>query len=454
MQYYSSIKIQKIKKISKYKKKLINIYGWIKSKRNSKKNILFLDINDGFSVKPIQIIIKKKILIKNKIKILNLNNGCSLIIKGKIKKNNKNKSNEIHAKKIKIIGKIKKPNKYPISPKYHTTKYLRIISHLRSRTNLISSISRIRNTLIYYLHNFFKKKNFFWIPTPIITSLDTEGNSKMFQIHQKKKKFFNQTPYLTVSGQLNLETYVCSLSKVYNLGPVFRAENSNTQKHLAEFWMLETEMVLTNTRKIIKFIKKMLSFCFNKIIKNNYEDINFLIKYNKKNHISLLNEIIEKKIITINYCDIIKILQNKEKKNNNKIIWGTDISTEQEKYLTKKYFKSSIIITNHPKKIKPFYMKANKDNITVSSLDLILKNVGETIGGSEREYKLKKLDKNIKEKKINKKKYWWYRELRKYGTIPHSGFGLGIERLLMYITNIKNIKDIIPYPRYPNYLNF
>ncbi len=452
MQYYSSNKIHKIKKISKYKKKNINIYGWIKSKRNSKQGILFLDINDGYSIKPIQIIIKKKIILKNKIQINNLNNGCSIIIKGKIKKNINNNSNEIHAKKIKIIGKIPKKNKYPISPKYHTTKYLRQISHLRPRTNLISSISRIRNTLIYYLHNFFRKKNFFWIPTPIITSLDTEGNSEMFKIYQKKKNFFNKTSYLTVSGQLNLETYACSLSKVYNLGPVFRAENSNTQKHLAEFWMLEAEIILTNIKKIIKFIKKMLSFCIKKIMKYNYDDLNFLIKYNKKDHIPLLNEIIKKKIITVTYNKIIKILKEKEKKK--KIIWGLDISKKQEKYLTKKYFNSSIIIINHPKKIKPFYMKTNKDNITVSSLDLILKNVGETIGGSEREYKLTKLDKNMKEKKINKKKYWWYRDLRKYGTIPHSGFGLGIERLLMYITNIKNIKDIIPYPRYPNYLNF
>ncbi len=454
MHYLYSEKIQNIKNISKYKKKLIYVYGWIKSKRYSNIGILFLDINDGSSIEPLQIVIKKKILIKNRINIINLNNGCSIKITGKIKKNKKNNKKEIHAKKIKIIGKIKNPKKYPISPKYHTVKYLRTISHLRPRTNLILSISKIRNTLIYYLHYFFQKKNFYWIPTPIITSLDTEGNSKMFKIYKKKKNFFNQNAYLTVSGQLNLETYACSLSKVYNLGPVFRAENSNTKKHLAEFWMLETEIVLMNIKKIIKLIKKMLSFCIKKILKNNYFDLLFLIKYNKKNHIPLLQKIIEKKIIVISYTNIIKILKKKEKKFNSKITWGIDISTEQEKYLTTKYFKSSIIITNHPKKIKPFYMKTNKDNITVSSLDVILFNIGEIIGGSEREYNLHKLDKNIKEKKINKNNYWWYRDLRKFGTIPHSGFGLGIERLLMYITNIYNIRDIIPYPRYPNYLNF
>ncbi len=454
MYYYSSKKIQKIKKKNQHKKKNINTYGWIKSKRYSKIGILFLDINDGSSIKSTQIIIKNKILIKNKIKKTNLNNGCSVIITGKIKNNLTKNINEIHAKKIQIIGKVKNADKYPISPKYHSTKYLRNISHLRPRTKLISSISRIRNTLIYYLHTFFQKKNFYWIPTPIITPLDTEGNSKMFQIKENKKKFFNKKAYLTVSGQLNLETYACSLSKVYNLGPVFRAENSNTKKHLAEFWMLEIEIVLTNINKIIKLIKEMLSFCCKKILKNNINDLSFLFEYNKKDHISSLNEIINKKIITIDYTEIIKILKKKEKNFKEKIIWGIDISTELEKYLTKKYFKSSIIIINHPKKIKPFYMKTNKDNKTVSSLDVILKNIGEVIGGSEREYKLNKLNQNIKKKKINKKKYWWYQDLRKYGTIPHGGFGLGIERLLMYITNISNIRDIIPYPRYPNYLNF
>ncbi len=453
MHYYSSKKIKKIKYISKYKKKTINTYGWIKSKRNSKIGLLFIDINDGSSIQSTQIIIKKKTLIKNNIKKSNLNNGCLIKIKGKIKKNINNNINEIYAKKIKILGKIKKSDNYPISPKYHTAKYLRSISHLRPRTKLISSISRIRNTLIYYLNIFLQKKNFYWIPTPIITSLDTEGNSKMFQIDEKKK-FFNKKAFLTVSGQLNLETYACSLSKVYNLGPVFRAENSNTKKHLAEFWMLEVEIVLMKIKKIIKLIKKMLSFCCKKVLKYNIDDIYFLIKYNKKNHIHLLNDIINKKIITINYTDIIKILKKKEKLFKKKIIWGIDISTELEKYLTEKYFKSSIIIINYPQKIKPFYMKLNKDNITVSSLDVIFQNIGEIIGGSEREHNLKKLNENIKKKNINSKKYWWYKELRIYGSIPHSGFGLGIERLLMYITNIKNIRDIIPYPRYPNYLNF
>ncbi len=455
MKYKSILKIQKIKKKSNNYNKETKIYGWIKNKRTSKIGISFIDINDGSSIDPIQIIINKNKINNYKNIISKLTPGCSITVKGKIKKNIKNNKNEIYAKKINIIGKIKNPNKYPISPKYHTLEYLRNVSHLRPRTNLISSICRIRNTMIFNIHKYLQKKNFYWIPTPIITSLDTEGQSHMFEIKKiKKKNFFNKTPFLTVSGQLYLESYACSLSNVYNVGPIFRAENSNTKKHLAEFWMLEIETVLTNINKLINLSKNILSFCFKKILQNNYKDILFTTKYNKRSNIKHIENIIEKKFIETSYNEIIKILKKKEYLFKNKIKWGLDISTEQEKYLTKKYFKSAIIIKNYPKNIKPFYMKINKDNKTVSSLDIIFPNVGEIIGGSEREENIHLLNKNIKNKKLNPKKYWWYKELRKFGTIKHSGFGLGIERTLMYITNMKNIRDTIPFPRYPNYLNF
>ncbi len=455
MNYISILKIQKIKNILKLKNKIIKLYGWIKNKRYSKIGIYFIDIKDGSSINSIQIILIKKNIKNYNKKIINLKNGSSLIIWGKIKINKKNKKKEIYATNIKIIGKINNSKLYPISPKYHSLEYLRKYSHLRIRTYLIESISRIRNTLIFNIHKYLQKHNFYWIPTPIITSLDTEGNSKMFQIiNNNNKYFFNKKAFLTVSGQLNLETYACSLSKVYNLGPIFRAENSNTNKHLAEFWMLEVELVLANINKIIQLSTNMLSFCFKKILKYNNDDINFILKYTKKKNINYINNIIKKKFIKIQYNDVIKILKKNSYLFKNKIKWGIDISSEHEKYLTKKYFNSAIIIQNYPKIIKPFYMKNNNDNITVSSIDIILPKVGEIIGGSEREENINILDKNIKEKKLNKKKYWWYRDLRKYGTIKHSGFGLGIERLLMYITNMKNIRDVIPYPRYPKYLNF
>ncbi len=455
--YISILEIFKNKNKKKYKNKKIKIRGWIKTKRESKLGITFLEINDGSYLNNIQIIIKKNKIKNYKKKIKKIKNGCSIIIKGKIIKNKKNKKYEINATKFKIIGKIKNTKKYPISPKYHSLEFLREISHLRPRTKIFSSISRIRNTLIFSLHNFFQKKKFLLINTPILTSLDTEGHSKMFEIKYKNKNFFNKKAYLTVSGQLNLESYACSLSKVYNIGPVFRAENSNTKKHLAEFWMLETEIAFSNLKYIINLSKKMLSYVFKKILKKNYEDLIYLINFTSKNiekKLNNINNIIKKKYITINYNEIINILKKEKYFKKNNIKWGINISTKYEKFLTEKYFKQGIIIKNFPKKIKPFYMKINKDNKTVSSIDIILPKIGEIIGGSEREYNLNIIDKNIKKKSLNIKKYYWYRELRKFGTVPHSGFGLGIERILMYITNINNIRDTIAFPKYPNYINF
>ncbi len=448
---------KKIKNIFSKKNinKEIEINGWIKTKRNTKKGTSFIDIYDGLSINHIQITIKKNIIKKLKKKIKYLTSGCSLKIKGVLNYNKKYKKKEINTTNIKIFGKIKKPNKYPISPKYHTLKHLRNVSHLRPRTKIIKAISKIRNTLIQNLHTFFLKKNFYWIPTPIITSIDTEGYSKMFEL-KNKKLFFNKKPFLTVSGQLNLESYACSLSNVYNFGPVFRAEKSNTKKHLAEFWMLETEIAFGKLHNIINISKEMLSFCFKKILKYNYKEIKFLFPKNNKYNETCNNikKIIKKEFIEINYKEIIKILKKKEKIFTNNIKWGIDISSEHEKYLTEKYFKLPLIIKNSPKKNKAFYMKTNEDKKTVSSMDIIFPTIGEIIGGSEREDNIKILDKNINKKKLIKKKYWWYRELRKYGTIPHAGFGLGFERLLMYITNTKNIRDVIPFPRYHNYLKF
>ncbi len=441
-----------IKKINKIKNKVINqnkqikIKGWIKNIRTSKIGIFFIDINDGTSLNHLQIIVNKEIICNLNKKITN---GCSIKAKGIIFYNKKIKKNEIKIKNMKIIGHIKNPKKYPIGKKYHSLEYLRSISHFRPRTKIISSISRIRQSLVYYLHQFFQKHNFIWIPTPILTSLDTEGYSKMFEI---KNKIFKKKTFLTVSGQLNLESYACAIPKVYNFGPVFRAENSNTTKHLTEFWMLEAEIGFYNLKKTIEICKKMLFYTVKNTIKHNHEDINFLIKYNKSN--LNIDYLLKNNIVELDYIDIINILKKKEKIFTNPIKWGTNITTEHEIFLTEKYFKSPVIIKNYPKQIKPFYMKINKDQKTVSCMDIIYPHIGEIIGGSERESNIKKLDNNILSKKLNKKNYWWYRELRKFGTIPHSGFGLGLERLLMYITSMKNIRDVTPFPRYPKNLNF
>ncbi len=455
MKNISISKIKKIKNFNKYYKKKIKIKGWIKTKRKSKIGISFLDIYDGSSIELLQIIINKKTKIKHK-KNIKIKSGCAIIIIGLIKTNKIKKKNEIHALSINIIGYKNNYLKDPISPKYHTLKYLRKISHLRAHTKIITAISKIRNNLFFYLHNFFQKKKFYWIPTPIMTSLNTEGISEIFEVkkYKQNKNFFNKKSFLTVSGQLNLEAYACSLTKVYNLGPVFRAENSNTKKHLAEFWMLEAEIAFSKLDKIINLTKELLYFCTKKIISKNYKEIKFLLNYNKEKISNNIVNILKKKFIEIDYKEIINILNKKQKSFSNQIKWGENLSQEHEKYLTEKYFKLPLIIKNFPKKIKAFYMKTNKDNKTVSSMDIILPYIGEIIGGSERENNLKILDINIKQNNLNKKKYLWYRELRKYISVPHSGFGLGFERFMLYITNIKNIRDITPFPRYPNYIEF
>ncbi len=455
MKYYSIKKILNIKKIYKYKKNIFKLFGWIKTKRISKTGITFIDINDGTCLNNLQIILNSNNIKKyNKI-IYQLHSGCSIKAKGYIKNNFINNNNELYATKFKILGKIKNPKKYPISPKYHSLTFLRTICHLRNRTKLFSAISRIRNSIIYYIHQFFQKKKYLLINTPIITSLDTEGYSNMFNIKYKDKKFFNHNTYLSVSGQLNLESCVCSLSKVYNISPVFRAENSNTNKHLSEFWMLETEIAYYKLNNIINLSKKLIKNILKKTLKNNYEDLLYVINfYNKNYNLDHIYNIINNKYIEIDYSEIINILKNENIFKKYNIKWGINISTEYEKFLTEKYFKNAIIIKNFPKNIKPFYMKINTDNLSVSSMDIILPNIGEIIGGSEREINIKILKKNIKYKKLDKLKYKWYIELRKYGNIQHSGFGLGIERIIMYITKINNIRDTIAFPRYPNNANF
>ncbi|QJC29756.1 asparagine--tRNA ligase [Enterobacteriaceae endosymbiont of Plateumaris pusilla] len=442
----------------------ITIGGWVRTKRNSKTGITFIVLYDGSCIDDIQIIANSS-LNNYKEEILLITSGCSLMIIGKLVKSPKKLQNyEIQASKIKILGWVKNPEKYPISPKKHSLEYLRTVSHLRSRTKLISSITRIKHNTALYIHNFFHKKNFFWINTPLITTLDTEGSGKMFRVStlnfqnlfldkdQKinfKKDFFGKESFLTVSGQLNLEAYACSMSKVYTFGPTFRAENSNTNRHLAEFWMLEIEMSFANLKNIIDLSEKLLKYLCIKILDNHIDEINFLSKINKINLINKINKIILNKFIIIDYNKAIKILLKNKQKFKNKIIWGKDLSIEHEKYLTNNYFDRPVIVYNYPKEIKAFYMYLNNDKKTVASMDILFPDIGEIIGGSQREHRINILDNRINELKLNKKDYWWYRDLRKYGTVIHSGFGLGFERFLSYITGSNNIREIIPFPRTP-----
>ncbi|QJC33759.1 asparagine--tRNA ligase [Enterobacteriaceae endosymbiont of Donacia provostii] len=442
---------------------IISIGGWVRNKRHSKLGISFINLYDGSYIYDIQIIANNT-LYNYKNEILSITSGCSLKVTGQLKFSLKNKKNyEIYATKIEILGWVENPGKYPISPKKHSLKYLREVSHLRSRTTIISCITRIRHNIALFIHNFLNKKNFFCINTPIITTIDTEGSGKMFKVstldfeniqYKKninifKKDFFGKESFLTVSGQLNLETYACSMSKVYTFGPTFRAENSNTKRHLAEFWMLELEIAFTNLKNIMKFAEKMLKKIFTYFLNFHKKEITFLSNKLEKNLFYKIEKIILNKFNIIEYTEAVNILKNCKEKFLNSIIWGNDLSSEHEKYLTNKYFNNAVIIFNYPKKIKAFYMYLNDDNRTVASMDILLPDIGEIIGGSQRENRIDFLDKRLKELRLNKNHYWWYRDLRKYGTVPHSGFGLGFERLLSYITGLNNIKDVIPFPRTP-----
>ncbi|CUR53214.1 asparagine--tRNA ligase [Buchnera aphidicola] len=454
------------------KKKNINtvilINGWVRNRRDSKSGISFLDIYDGSIVTTLQVIAKNT-LSNYVTEILKLTIGCSVKIVGKlIHSLHKKNIYELKAHLIQVIGTVSSPKSYPMSAKRHTLEHLRNFCHLRPRTNIIGVISRIRNTVFYTLHKFFQSKQYLWVATPIITSINTEGGGDMFKISMLdtsnyelnkkiknfKKKFFNRSAFLTVSGQLTLEAYACSLSKVYSFGPVFRAENSNTKKHLAEFWMLEMEKAFTTVKKISNFSEILLKHVIQKVLEKNSLDLSFLKKYIDNNIFIRLKKILNINFFHIEYKEALDILLKNSHLFSEKIFWGIDFNTIQEKYLVEEYFKAPVVIYNYPKNIKPFYMKLNSDEITVSAFDILFPLVGEIIGGSEREDRFSILENRMKIFKETQKDYHWYQDLRKYGTIPHAGFGLGFERLILYITGLNNIRDVIPFPRSVGDLKF
>ncbi|BBI01287.1 asparagine--tRNA ligase [Buchnera aphidicola (Nipponaphis monzeni)] len=461
-----------IKKIFDEKIKVnteVNIYGWVKNKRNSKMGFSFIDVYDGSCVKSLQVIVDSSV--KNYFKeLLFLTTGCSILVHGILvySKGTKQKY-EVQANKIKVIGWIKNSNKYPISSKKHTLEYLREVSHLRPRTNIFGVIIRIRNCFAHYLRNFLYLNDFAWVPTPIITELNAEGAGNMFYVstlnsvnssYYKKnvtdntKNFFGKKTFLTVSGQLTLETYACAVSKVYTFGPTFRAESSNTTRHLSEFWMCEIEQAFSSLEDIILLAQNILKYTVKKVLDSCFLDIEFLEKNIDNTIIKRLSNFIENKFIEIEYDEAIRILKKFNNHFKEPVIWGMDISTEHERFFLEIYFLQPIIIKNYPKELKAFYMRLNKDEKTVAAMDILVPKMGEIIGGSQREERLKQLDQRLLECQLNIKDYWWYRDIRKYGTVPHSGFGLGFERFLCYITGLNNVKDMIPFPRTVNNSNF
>jgi|TARA_S200000501_G_scaffold327077_1_gene326086 asparaginyl-tRNA synthetase len=458
--------------------KNIFIGGWVRAFRAKK----FIELNDGSTIKNIQCVILDSSIDEKIIKKISI--GCSLKVKGNLVKSiGKGQSFEIQILSIEILGE-SDPDKYPIQPKKHSFEFLREQAHLRIRTSTFSSVMRIRSKLAFGIHEFFNKKDFNYINTPIITSNDAEGAGEMFkvttlsddQIDTKgtdySKDFFGKKTSLTVSGQLEAETYALGLGNVYTFGPTFRAENSNTSRHASEFWMIEPEMAFydlnDNMDLAESFLKNILQF----ILDNCSEDLAFLDQRllkeesqkpkNERSEFTLIEKIkftIDNEFVRLSYSEAFEILRNSNynKKKKFKYLldeWGCDFQSEHERFLVEKHFKSPVIIYDYPTKIKAFYMRLNDDGKTVRAMDVLFPGIGEIIGGSQREERLDVLEKRINEMDIDEKELWWYLDLRRYGTVPHSGFGLGFERIVMFCTGMQNIRDVIPYPRTPKNASF
>jgi len=447
----------------------VTVNGWIRTRRDSKAGISFLAIYDGSCFDPIQAVVPNA-LENYTSEVLNLTAGCSVTVTGELVESpGKGQSFEIQATDVQVLGFVQDPDTYPMSAKRHSIEYLREHAHLRPRTNIIGAVTRVRNCLSHAIHNFFYEKGFNWISTPIITGSDCEGAGEMFRVStldlenlpktdagkvDYKQDFFGKETFMTVSGQLNAETYACALSNVYTFGPTFRAENSHTTRHLAEFWMVEPEIAFADLADAAQLAEDMLKYVFNAVLTERADDMAFFAQRVDKEAITRLEKMVSSEFVRMDYTEAIEILQNCGKKFEYAVEWGVDLQSEHERYLAEEHIGAPIILQNYPKDIKAFYMKLNEDGKTVAAMDVLAPGIGEIIGGSQREENLEALDKRIAEMDLNMDDYSWYRDLRKYGTVPHAGFGLGFERLVSYVTGVQNIRDVIAFPRSPGSADF
>ncbi|MGL4486982.1 MAG: asparagine--tRNA ligase [Yersinia sp. (in: enterobacteria)] len=447
----------------------VTVHGWVRTRRDSKAGLSFVAVYDGSCFDPLQAVVNNT-LPNYQNEVLHLTTGCSVEVTGMVVSSlGEGQHFEIRATAIKVVGWVDDPDTYPMAAKRHSIEYLREIAHLRPRTNLIGAVTRVRHTLAQAIHRFFDENGFFWVSTPLITASDTEGAGEMFRVSTLdlenlprtetgaidfREDFFGKEAFLTVSGQLNGETYACALSKIYTFGPTFRAENSNTSRHLAEFWMVEPEIAFASLDDVAALAEKMLKYVFQAVLNERADDMKFFAERIDKDAIDRLQRFVTSDFAQIDYTDAIEILQVSGQKFENDVAWGIDLSSEHERYLAEKHFKAPVVVKNYPKDIKAFYMRMNEDGKTVAAMDILAPGIGEIIGGSQREERLDVLDARLAEMRLNKEDYWWYRDLRRYGTVPHSGFGLGFERLISYVTGVQNIRDVIPFPRTPRNASF
>ena len=441
------------------------VRGWVRTRRDSKGGFSFVAVHDGSCFDAVQVVAPAA-LPNYQSEVMHLTAGCSVVCRGTVTQSpGKGQSFEIQAAEVTVLGMVDDPDTYPISPKHHTFEYLREVAHLRPRTNTIGAVTRVRHTLSQAVHRFFNEHGFFWIHTPIITTSDAEGAGQMFKVSTLdfanlprtpegkvdfSQDFFGKQASLTVSGQLNVEAYCLSMSNVYTFGPTFRAENSNTPRHLAEFWMIEPEIAFADLKADADLAESFLKYLFRAVLNERPDDMKFFADRIDKECVTRLEKFVDSSFERITYTEAVAALEKSGKKFEFPVRWGIDLQTEHERYLTEEHVGRPVVVMNYPKDIKAFYMRVNDDGRTVAAMDVLAPGIGEIIGGSQREERLDVLDRRMDEMHLDKKTYGWYRDLRRYGTVPHAGFGLGFERTIMYATGMANVRDVIPFPRTPN----
>jgi asparaginyl-tRNA synthetase len=448
----------------------VTVQGWVRTRRDSKAGMSFIAVHDGSCFATLQVVAKPDLVANYEAEILHLTTGCSVVVTGEVvESKGKGQSVELQAQGVEVLGWVEDPENYPAAAKQHTFEYLREIAHLRPRTNTFGAVTRVRHCLAMAVHRFFDSRGFSWIHTPIITANDAEGAGAMFRVSTLdlanlprtpegrvdfNEDFFGREAHLTVSGQLNVETYCMAMSKVYTFGPTFRAENSNTARHLAEFWMVEPEIAFADLAADADLAEDFLKYLFRAVLDQRGDDLAFFAERIDDQCIKRLEAFVESSFERMDYTAAIAALEKSGKNFEFPVAWGADLQSEHERYLTEELVGRPVVVMNYPREIKAFYMRANDDGRTVAAMDVLAPGIGEIIGGSQREERLDVLDARLNEMGLNKDDYWWYRDLRRYGTVPHAGFGLGFERTIVYATGMANIRDVIPFPRTPRNADF
>ena len=443
----------------------VTLKGWIRTRRDSKgAGISFLHLSDGSCFHPVQVVAPGT-LANYADEVLRLTTGCAVQATGLIVPSPaKGQPFEMQASSVEVIGWVEDPDSYAIQPKPHTMEFLREVAHLRPRTNVIGAVTRVRHTIAQAIHGFFDQHGFVWVNTPIITSSDAEGAGELFRVSTLdfanlpratdgridfSQDFFGRETFLTVSGQLNVESYCLALSKVYTFGPTFRAENSNTSRHLAEFWMIEPEIAFAALADNAALAEALLKHIFRTLLERRADDMAFFEERIEKGLIAKLSGIVDSEFVRMEYGEAVRVLEQAKQRFEFPVKWGMDLQSEHERYVTEQHAKKPVIVVNYPKEIKAFYMRANDDGKTVAAMDVLAPGIGEIIGGSQREERLDVLDARMIAARLDPEHYGWYRDLRRYGTVPHAGFGLGFERTVAYATGLANVRDVIPFPRTP-----